>query len=283
MRSRYTRDLANSALAAFATAVAGHDQDFSVIGGLNADLLTDPADPPHQGTIDVDVLIEVGLVYDRPDLDFRWLEAGLTTAGFEPDHSGRAWVWWLGVGGVRVRLDLLCDVADNVGQEIALPGATSVAAQNVAGPAPALHDVVVREISLDPATGTRGGGGTVAVRFAGLGGYLLAKAAAAHHRGEPRDFYDLAYVLLHASAGSPEAVARAAADAVPPYPHVDHLALLRAALRALADPSGPAAGAFAGQRVLDGDPTDESVLRQDAAGAAIAALAELDRRSGGSL
>lgn len=273
MRSRYTRNLAEQALARFARAVGDdHASDFCVVGGLNADLLTEPQDPPHQGTIDVDVLIEVGLVYDREDLNFDWLLQALTVEGFEADRSGRAWVWWLQIDGVQVRLDLLCDTPDNPGQEITLPGAPSVAAQNVAGPAPALTDVVMRELALPGSTPSS----QVNVRFAGLGGYVLAKAAAAHHRGEPRDYYDLAYVLIYNTAGGPEAVARAAVAALPASPHTDHLALLRAALNSLDDPLGMAAQAYASQRALDGDPTDEAVLAQDAVGAARVCHEELD-------
>lgn len=273
MRSRHTQDLARQALVRFARAVGDHVTDFCVIGGLNADLLTEPQDPPHQGTIDVDVLIEVGLVYDREDLDFAWLQRALTVEGFDADASGRAWVWWLRVDGVPVRLDLLCDTPDSPGQEIALPGAPSVAAQNVAGPAPALTDVVVRQLAVDDSTGPD----VVEIRFAGLGGYALAKAAAAHHRGEPRDFYDLAYVLIYNAAGGPDAVARAAVAALPVRPHTDHLGILSAALSSLSDPGGAAARAFASQRGADGDSTDEDVLAQDAAGAALACQAELER------
>lgn len=274
MRSRYTRGLAEQVVARFARAVGeDHAADFCVVGGLNADLLTLPQDPPHQGTIDVDVLIEVGLVYDRDDLNFDWLQHALTVEGFTADPSGRAWVWWLPVDGVPVRLDLLCDAPDNRGQEIALPGAPRVAAQNVAGPAPALTDVVMRELSLAGSTRSS----DVKVRFAGLGGYTLAKAAAAHHRGEARDYYDLAYVLIYSTAGGPEAVARAAVAALPARPHTDHLALLHSVLKSLADPAGTPAQAYASQRALDGDPTDEAVLAQDAAGAALACRAEVER------
>jgi len=272
MRSRHTQELARRALVRLAGAVGDHVSDFCVIGGLNADLLTEPHDPPHQGTIDVDLLIEVGLVFDRDDLDFGWLERALTDVGFEADPSGRSWVWWLRVDGAPVRLDVLCDTPDNPGQEIALPGAPTVAAQNVAGPAPALKDVVLREFALDEHTRSM-----VKIPFAGLGGYTLAKAAAAHHRGEPRDFYDLVYVLIYNTDGAPEAVARAAVAALPPRPHTDHLALLRATLTALTDPDGTAARAYASQRVHDGDSTAEAVLAQDAATAALACRDELDR------
>ena len=74
MRSRHTQVLARRALVRFARAVGDHVSDFCVVGGLNADLLTEPQDPPHQGTIDVDVLIEVGVVYDRDDRRYYYVD-----------------------------------------------------------------------------------------------------------------------------------------------------------------------------------------------------------------
>lgn len=44
-------------------------------------------------------------------------------------------------------------------------------------------------------------------RFARLGGYLLSKCVAARHRGSEKDFYDLAYVLLHNRSGGPKEAA----------------------------------------------------------------------------
>lgn len=277
MRSRLTRDLAERALIRLACAIGEHTASLCVIGGLNADLLTDDAEIPHQGTNDIDLLIEVGLVYDRDDLDFGWLEQGLHEAGFRPAADGRPWVWFADVDGVPVRLDLLCDVPDSPGQELALPGAPNVAAQNIAGPAPALTHPVARTLSIPAEEATavgRRAGDPVQVRFASLGGYLHAKAAAVHHRREPRDFYDLAYVLLHNSAGGPAAAVAAALDAMPDHPHSDHRATLRAALNALCSAQG--ASHYARQRRLDGDGTDGAVLAQDAIAAALEGLATLD-------
>ena len=59
-------------------------------------------------------------------------------------------------------------------------------------------------------------GARVWLRHAGLGGYLLTKAAAAARRALPRDFYDFAYVLLHNDRGGPSRAAESVA--------ADHLA-----------------------------------------------------------
>ena len=41
----------------------------------------------------------------------------------------------------------------------------------------------------------------VQVNVCGLGGFLMAKAAAANGRNKPKDWYDIAYVLLHNDEG----------------------------------------------------------------------------------
>lgn len=53
---------------------------------------------------------------------------------------------------------------------------------------------------------------TVALRVATLPAYLLAKAHAAHGRGLPKDWYDIAYVLLHNDDGGPGAAGRRVRD-----------------------------------------------------------------------
>ncbi len=42
---------------------------------------------------------------------------------------------------------------------------------------------------------------TAEVNITGLAGFLLAKAAAARSRRKPKDWYDIAFVLLHNNAG----------------------------------------------------------------------------------
>ncbi len=43
----------------------------------------------------------------------------------------------------------------------------------------------------------------VEIRVSGLAGFLLAKCAAAHSRRKPKDWYDIAYVLIHNDHGGP--------------------------------------------------------------------------------
>lgn len=282
MRSRMTRDLAERALVRLALAVGDRVDSLTVIGGLNADLLTTPLpDTPHQGTVDVDVLLRLELVIDRDEQDFAWLEHAFAVLPIRPSRTGRAWQWEMLVDGVPVRLDLLCDVPDRRGQEVALPGTRDVTAMNIEGPAPAQSDVIERVLTVEAGDlpGTDGGPASVRLRFAGLGGYLHAKAAAVVGRGEDRDYYDLGFVLLHNRQGGPRPAAAAAFGALPAVPFSDHAGTFRAALRRLADVDGTAPWAYAAQRRRDGEGDDddaEARIAQDVIAAAGQCLERFD-------
>jgi hypothetical protein len=158
-----------------------------LIGGLVPETLVS-VDDPHQGTVDVDVLLPVALVFDREDQDFGWLEGALTAAGFVLVSPNTGWRWMTSVDGAAIVVEFLADVPDSPGQELALPGARTLSANNLAGPAPALRDT--REIAV----------GRHRARAAGVGGYLAAKAAAIVGRGLVKDLYDFAYVIVHSLA-----------------------------------------------------------------------------------
>jgi len=80
MRSRTGRELAERALARLALELGDRVTSLTVIGGLNADLLTLPQEAAHQGTVDIDVLVEIGFVFDREEQDLGWVERGLVRA-----------------------------------------------------------------------------------------------------------------------------------------------------------------------------------------------------------
>jgi hypothetical protein len=48
----------------------------------------------------------------------------------------------------------------------------------------------------------------IEINVTGLAGFLLAKTAAARDRQKPKDWYDIAFVLLHNDAGGPEEAAQ---------------------------------------------------------------------------
>lgn len=210
-RSREARDRAEDALVRFALLTGEHAHEFVVIGGLNPDFLAPEAPVPHQGTTDVDILLELAVIYERDDNDFGWLDEALTRGEFVDRKDG--WRWY----SAGVLVDLLCDVGDSRGQAIALPGATLTAAQNLDGPAAALRDPIVRKLRVSAAVKADfpHAPNSVDLRFASVGGYIAAKAAALLARGLEKDAYDLMFVVMYAPGG-PAAVAedtiRAKAD-----------------------------------------------------------------------
>ena len=245
----------------------GTDADRLIfIGGLSIEHLTGPQTHAHQGTTDIDALVQLGAVYDRDEDDFGWLEDALRLAGFVPRGGGSR--WYASVDDVEVRIDLLSDVSDNPGQEIGLPGTRLLSSQNLDGPGAAVTDVVTRSIELEHGEAAPGGPTTVELRFVGLGGYVLAKASAVLGRTESKDLYDLAFVVLYNSDGGPAAAGRAAARALHDVDRGPRQQVVRAAMERFDGQGSVGAQAFSVQRRLDGDPTEPETLSQDAAVAA---------------
>ena len=207
VRTLQTRDYAERALVRLVLHLEEHQAELVVIGGLAPPFLTPHANPPHQGTTDVDLLVSLGFVYDREEQDFAWLEYALDQAGFVEDAgTGGGWRWTIRIDGVIVKLELLCDVnGDLSNQPLALPGCPRASAMNLQGPGAALADPAPQTLAVP----TDLGSGTVRVPHAGLGGYLIAKSAAAARRQLPKDYYDFAFVLLHNDQGGPSQAAQA--------------------------------------------------------------------------
>ncbi|GAA1469916.1 hypothetical protein [Microbacterium thalassium] len=93
-RSREARARAETALAALLDATGEHWREIVVIGGLVPDVIA-PGAVAHQGTADVDVMLDLALVFDRDEQDFGWLEQALTavaafSAAFEPAMDDRS-------------------------------------------------------------------------------------------------------------------------------------------------------------------------------------------------
>jgi hypothetical protein len=132
-------------------------------------------------------------------------------------------------------------------------------AVNLRGTAFAALDIVVRQVT------TRIGGvrHTADVKVAGLGGFLLAKVAAAFSRRKPKDWYDLAFVILHNDAGGPVAAAGAVMTSFG-----ENLAGIRTALDDLAanfagpDAQGPQA--YVAQMTIDHPDLDRTTVAADA-------------------
>ncbi len=198
-RSAEARAVAERALTRLLSGGAPTSELLIVLGGLVPPTLTgDLRDvPAHLGTTDVDVLLVTQLTANR---DLGPIERALETMEFAPEGDG--WRWRGHVDSRLVKIEFLCDLDDQPAEAIVTPiGCSRLRAVNLRGTGNVEHDH--REITLD------GPDGPVRVRIAALAGYLLSKAAAARTRGAEKDYYDLAYVLLHNHSGGPAAAAAA--------------------------------------------------------------------------
>lgn len=108
-----------------------------------------------------------------------------------------------------VRFELLADL-DDVAAEATLEfeGCDQLGAVNLRGTGFAARPVEVRKLTAPIGDVER----VAEVNVTGLAGFLLAKCAAARSRRKPKDWYDIAFVLLHNDAGGPEEAAQAVLD-----------------------------------------------------------------------
>lgn len=258
-RSRRAREIAERSLVRLLLGAGPNADKVVIIGGLNPDLLAPDAPVPHAGTTDVDVLVEVGVLFDRDELDFGWLEGALAFA--QPQTAG--WRWIDRSTGFPVAIEVLCDAQDNPGRPISLPGSDRLAAMNLHGPRAALDSPIKRTLVVPPDLRVEGGPWIVEATFASLGGYLCAKAAAMLGRNNTKDAYDFIYVALYNEGGIAAACDAIAAELVAlPDLRSDVLAAARRYLR----PDRAAARAFA-EQTADG-PEGFAFAVEDAVSAA---------------
>lgn len=152
----------------------------------------------------------------------------LRNAEFEPDAQ-RVWRWRADDGASVIKFELLADLDDQpAGVTVMFEGCDDLGAANLRGTGFAVRDVEVRELR------TRVGGAeqVAEINVTGLAGSLLAKCAAAYSRRKPKDWYDIAYVLLHNDAGGADTAARAVVTRFGP-----ELGSMRTALDDLSDNS----------------------------------------------
>lgn len=181
----------------------GKRPEFVLLGGLVPDLLCSTSGMVHSGTTDVDV--QVNLEIAAGTVNAQRLERALLNAEFEPDAE-RVWRWRTddGDGVAMVKFELLADLDDQpAGATVVFDGCNDLGAANLRGTGFAVRDIEMRQLRARV-----GGVEQVAeINVTGLGGFLMAKCAAAYSRRKPKDWYDIAYVLLYNDAGGVEAAA----------------------------------------------------------------------------
>lgn len=206
VRSRAARELAERALVRL-VGEYGSVPEFVLLGGLVPDLLCSNSSRRHIGTIDVDV--QVDLEIQGGSMNSARLERALRTVDFKPD-SQRVWRWKDETApAMVVKIEFLADLDDVPNQlSVTFDDCESLGAQNLRGTGFAAKDWKVQTISAT----VEGKAVSVEVRVAKLPAYLLAKAHAAYGRRLAKDWYDIAYVLLHNDAGGPAAAAALVLD-----------------------------------------------------------------------
>lgn len=232
---------------------------FVVLGGLVPELHCANSAFRHAGTTDVDVQVNLEIACGA--VNTTRLEQALRNAEFKPDHE-HIWRWTADGPDARtvVKFELLADLDDEpAGGLVVFDGCANLGAANLRGTGFASRDVEVRTLR------TRVGGveQVAEINVTGLAGFLLAKSAAARSRREPKDWYDLAFVLLHNDVGGPEEAAQAVLDR---FGH--ERATVRTALDDLLDnfatPYAQGPQAYADQLMLDHPKLDYTSLLADA-------------------
>jgi len=215
-----TRSLAARAAAELALVRVVHHYggrpEFVLLGGLVPALLCAGSPRRHAGTNDVDV--QVNLEIAGGAVHAARLEQALRNAEFEPD-SARTWRWTFDpTKDVRatVKFELLADLETAAaGSVVNFAGCDSLGAANLRGTGYATRDAQVHQISANDHGTFR----EVEINVAGLAGFLLAKTAAAHGRRKPKDWYDIAFVLLNNDHGEAPAAAERVVEVFgPPAP-----------------------------------------------------------------
>lgn len=232
---------------------------FVVLGGLVPELLCSGSAFQHAGTTDVDVQVNLEIACGA--VNTRRLEHALLNAEFQAD-SDSIWRWrTVGAGGrTVVKFELLADL-DSAAAEatVRFEECDRLGAANLRGTGYATRDVEVRTLT------ARFGGDqrTVEVNVTGLAGFLLAKSAAARSRRQPKDWYDIAFVLQHNDIGGPEAAARAVLERFGADTRAFRTAL-DDLLANFADQHAQGPQAYAAQMLVDHPELERATLLADA-------------------
>ena len=257
-RSRAARTAAETALLRIVLHY-GQRPEFVVLGGLVPELLCAESTLQHAGTTDVDVQVDLEIACGA--VNAVRLEGALRNAGFVPE-DGRSWRWVAGKtsDAAVVKFELLADLHGEPAEAtVVFDACENLGALNLRGTGFAARDVTVRELSAR----IEGVDRSAKVNVSGLAGFLLAKAAAAHSRRQAKDWYDIAFVLLHNDAGGPAAAAKLVRDRF-----AGELNAVATALRDLQanfeDPDAQGPQAYVRQMRIDHPDLDPSAFAADA-------------------
>lgn len=204
-RSGYTAEeteLVRAACLTLAVSLGAHLDDLVIVGGLVPALLIDsqreaPAEELHPGTNDLDLGLALGVLNERR---YAAISDRLRAERFEPDtsKSGNPTVQRWRRDGLKV--DFLIPNADGQSDgrrihnlepdfgALITPGLELAFDERV--------NVDITGVTLDGEQASR------SVPVCGPAAFVVLKALAFADRGEPKDAYDLVYVLRHTPGGS---------------------------------------------------------------------------------
>lgn len=176
-----------------------------LVGGLAPRYLIKarpPDVPPHAGTADVDVVIDIGMLADTEA--YRTLEENLHAMGFARATSDKgvkqSWRWIAKLGGGTMILEFLADDPKLGGGRVQeLPTKGGVSAVNIphASMVFDLHDSV--EITAELLDGN--GRANETIRHADIVSFTCLKAFAFDDRLERKDAHDLVYCIENYEGG----------------------------------------------------------------------------------
>jgi len=239
----------------------GETPSFVVLGGLVPALLCAGSPWRHAGTTDIDVQVDLEIA--TGSIDAPRLEKALRNAGFLPGDKN-VWRWQTRIFGetkAEVTFDLLADQENFSANEILLfDGCDHLGAANLRGTGYAALDTEVRLLCAVDEGHTR----ELHVRIAGLAGFLLAKVAAAHGRSKPKDWYDIAFVLIHNDYGGVEAAIDRVLNVFPDVLSGSGKTWLRELRANFEDTDSQGVDAYVTQMVLDHPELDPITLSGDA-------------------
>jgi hypothetical protein len=184
-----------------------------LVGGLTPRYLVKakpPQIPPHAGTGDVDIVVELQMLADTEA--YHTLEENFKKMGFERALNERgqkvSWRWQAKIEhGLTIILELLADDPERGGGKVQLlPTDGNISAMNIP------HSSMVYELheAKEVKAELLGDDGiaTETIRHADIVSFTCLKAFALDQRHERKDAHDLVYCLQHFEGG-PEAAAKA--------------------------------------------------------------------------
>ncbi|HEY5708245.1 MAG TPA: nucleotidyl transferase AbiEii/AbiGii toxin family protein [Solirubrobacterales bacterium] len=270
-----TREVESTLLTVAVTLGAYFDR-LCIVGGLVPSLLLDGGladedDDRHVGSGDVDVALHIGLLNDG---DYAEVSDRLRREGFEPDvnEEGNKTLQRWRLGKASVTIDFLIPLVPDSGEGRRLhklePDFGAIMTKGLE-----LAFEEIREIQLAGHT-RKGEAAERTIPVCGPAAFVILKSFAFQDRGEPKDAYDLVYVIRRAPGGAASIAETLEGHAV------NHAEIVREALERLAsnfetvEHTGPVRAA---DFISDAD-VDRDADRADAQGAAADLVSECRRR-----